>query len=334
MTMKHIAIIGAGAIGGVLGALLQRAGYEVTLIGRPAQVQAIRRNGLRVEGCLGTFTVHPAAAEALESRPELVFLTVKAQDVVAALQANAAFLTGVPLVTCQNGIRGDELAATLLPRDQLISAVVMTGANYLTPGTVTVASPGALVIGRSYGPLDDQVGDVAAVLHAVISTRTTANILGAHWLKLIVNLNNALPALTDTTLQRVFADPYLSRVSVRMMREGLHVNGRAGIRLEPIPGVPAVLIRLVANLPMRLATLILNTSARRLYTDVPVLGSTLQSVRRGRPTEIDYLNGEVVRTGRQLDVPVPLNTAVVELVHQTEQTGKFFTVDELRARLT
>ena len=136
--MTRIAIIGAGAIGSALGALLYRAGHDVTLIGRSAQVGAIRRNGLHVEGALGSFTVQIAAAEALDFRPELAFITVKTQDVLAAVQANRAFLSGVPLVTFQNGVRSDALAAAILPPQQLVSAVVNIHANFLTPGTVTL----------------------------------------------------------------------------------------------------------------------------------------------------------------------------------------------------
>lgn len=331
--MTRIAIIGAGAIGSALGALLGRTGRKVALVGRAAHVDAIRRDGLRVEGALGSFTVPIAASEALDFRPDLAFLTVKTQDALAAVQANAALLAGVPVVTFQNGVRSDALVATVLPPRQIISAVVNIHANYLTPGAVTLIYPGPLLIGRPFGPNDAEVVTVAALLRNAVPTKVCSNIHGAHWLKLIVNLNNAFPALTNTTFHRIFADPVLRQLAVRVMLEGLRVAQRAGIRLESLPDTPAALIRLIDTLPLRLAAWIAAAKARRMETRWPLLGSTLQSLQRKRPTEIDYLNGEVVRLGQELGVATPLNAALVEMVHQVEQTGRFRTTTQMAAAL-
>jgi len=84
--------------------------------------------------------------------------------------------------------------------------------------------------------------------------------------------------------------------------------------------------RLIEWLPLRLAASVVAAKARRMETQWPLLGSTLQSLQRRRPTEIDYLNGEVVRLGRQLGVATPLNAIMVEMVHQVEQTGRFWTL--------
>lgn len=331
--MTSIAIIGAGAIGSALGALLSAAGHDVSLIGRAAQVEAIRREGLQVEGALGAFTVRIAAAEALDFRPGLAFLTVKTQDVLSAAQENLVFLGDVPLVTFQNGVRSDALVATVLPPQQLVSAVVNIHANYLTPGKVTVLYPGPLVIGRPFAPNDAGVVGIAAILRKAVPTRISDNIRGVHWLKLIVNLNNAFPALTNATFHEIYADPYLSQVAVRVMLEGLRVAKRAGIRLESLPDTPAALIRLIEWLPLRLAALVAAAKARRMQSRWPLLGSTLQSLQRKRPTEIDYLNGEVVRMGSELGVPTPLNAALVEMVHQVERTGQFWAVNALGAKI-
>ncbi|WP_219974701.1 ketopantoate reductase family protein [Rubrobacter xylanophilus] len=332
--MPRIAIIGAGAIGSVLGALLSRAGHDVTLIGRPAHVDRIQRDGLHVEGAFGSFVASVSAAATLDFQPDLAFLTVKTQDVLAAVQANQQFLTDALVVTFQNGIRSDELVAKFLPPTQIISAVVTLNASYLTPGTVTVVYPGSVVLGRSFGHPDSHVDAVAAMLHRVIATQVSANIVGARWLKLIVNLNNALPALTNLAFHEVLAEPYLRQLAVRLMREGLHVVNQADIHLESLPDVSTTLIRLLARLPVQLAGGLLAARARRLATRGPLLVSTLQSLRRGRSTEIDYLNGEVVRVGHEHNVPTPLNATIVEMVHQTEQTGRFWTVDAIRARIS
>ncbi len=142
----HIAIVGSGAIGSTFGALLARSGQGVTLVGRPEHVAVIRRDGLRVDGALGDFTVPVAAAEALTFRPDLALLAVKTQDVAAAVQDNLAFLTGVPVLTCQNGVRSDDIVAERLPRETIVSAVVSTNATYVPPGWVTVAYLDMLIV--------------------------------------------------------------------------------------------------------------------------------------------------------------------------------------------
>ena len=331
--MARIAIIGAGAIGCTLGALLSRAGQDVTLIGRPEQVAAIRTGGLQLDGALGRFTVQVPVAEQLDVRPDLALLAVKTQDVLSAVQTNLPLLMDVPLVTLQNGLRSDDLVAGVLPPHQIVSAVVSIIATYLTPGSVTIVSPGSLVIGHPFAATEPLLPMVAGILNQAIPTHISGNIRGAHWLKLLVNVNNALPAITNRTIQEVYADPYLSQLVIRLLREGLAVVTRAGIKLASLPDVSIALIRLLGRLPVRLAARLASAKVRRTVSTLPVLGSTLQSLRRHRSTEIDYLNGEIVRLGREVGVPTPLNAIVVEMVHRVEKQGRFLGVNAIREAL-
>lgn len=328
--MARIAVIGAGAVGSTIGALLKRAGQDVFLIGRPEQVIAMRKRGLHIDGALGRFTVQVPAAEKLDFRPDLALLAVKTQDVVPAVKASLPFLTDVPLVTLQNGLRSDDLVAGVMPPHQIVSAVVSIIATYLTPGAVTIISPGSLVIGHPFAATESFLPMVADILNQAIPTRTSANIRGAHWLKLLVNVNNALPAITNFTVQEVYADPYLSQLVIRLLREGLAVVQRAGIKLESLPDVSVTLIRLLGRLPVRLAAYLASAKVRRTVSTLPVLGSTLQSLRRHRSTEIDYLNGEIVRLGSEVGVPTPLNAVVVKMVHRVEKQGRFLGVNAIR----
>ena len=330
--MQKVAIIGAGAVGCGLGFLLHRAGREVTLIGRADQVAAIRNHGLRVEGYAGEHTVQIPADEKLDFKPDLVLLAVKTQDVAGALRENLAWLKPVPVVTMQNGVRSDDLVGELLPQEQIISAVVLLHANYLAPGAVTLMYEGGLILGRPFGPRDSLLEKTAKLLREATPVRISDNIRGAHWLKLITNLNNALPALIDGTFHQVYGDPFLAALAIRVMREGLLTAQRAGVHLESLPDVSVGLTRLINFLPVRLATKVAAARLERMKSPWPLLGSTLQSLRRGRPTEIEYLNGEVVKLGEKVGVPTPLNTKIVKMVHQVERTGIFFTADEVRRK--
>jgi 2-dehydropantoate 2-reductase len=326
----RIAVLGAGAIGSAAGALLSRAGEDVTLVGRHDHVQAIRDAGLRVDGTLGTFLATVRAEEELDARPDLVLLAVKTQDVEVAVRESRRFLDGLPFVTLQNGVRSDAIVARLLPSEGLLSAVVLVTATYLMSGTVTIVDRGHLVLGRPNGPRDPLVSQVAKVLDSAIPTTVSDNLLGAHWLKLIMNLTNALPALTNLSLREVAADPYLMRLAIDLMREGRRAVDRAGIALESLPGVSTRMVRLVTRFPRSWAARLFASRAGSLGGQWPVLGSTLQSLRRGRATEIDYLNGEVVALGRRVGVPTPFNEKVIELVHEVEAGSRFFSSAEIR----
>jgi len=330
----RIAVIGAGAVGSALGALLHRAGQNVILIARPAHVAAIHQNGLQVDGDMGNFIASIEAAETLNFRPDLTLLTVKAQDVVAAVKANQAFLSDAPVVTFQNGVRSDQLVASILPREQILSAVVLTHVTYLLPGKITVVYRGKLILGRPFGKRDGKLEKVARILNQAVPTQVMHNIQGAHWLKLIVNLNNALPAITNQTMNQVYANASLRNLAVGLMREGLRIIDRANIRLESLPQVSVALTRLVNWMPSGIAGRIAAAKVRQLTTEWPLWGSTLQSIQRGRPTEIDYLNGEIAELGKRFGEATPLNAKIVEWVHQVERTGQFLSAEEIAQAFT
>lgn len=330
----RIAVLGAGAIGSAIGALLSRSGQDVLLVGRPEQVAAIRTGGLRVAGALGSFAVQVQAGPTLEERPDLALVAVKTQDVAETVRAHRAFLEDVPVVTMQNGLRSDAIVASLLPADKLLSSVVLITATHLAPGSVTIVDRGRLVVGRPHGPRDALVERVASVLGSAVPTTVSDNLEGAHWLKLIMNLNNAIMALTNLTVREVTAIPFLRHLAIRLMREGLQVADAQRVVLESLGDVPVRTIRRVTRLPLPLASFLFASRAGSLGGRYPVLGSTLQSLRRGKPTEIDYLNGEIVRRGHELGIGTPANKRVVELVHDVEKTGRFYTAETLRGALS
>ncbi len=316
-----------------MGAALARAGEDVTLIGRAAHLEAIGRDGLRVDGRTGSYVARVNTAEKLGFRPDYAFVTVKTQDVLPALEANRAHLQDAPLVTFQNGVRSDDTAASLLPREQIVSAVVNISATYLQPGAVTVVYPGTLLIGYPFPEGNVPLEPLQALLQHAAPTTVSGNVRGAHWLKLLFNLNNALPAITNTSLHDLYARPKARELSARVIREGLRTVRAAHIRLESLPEVSVNVFRMVGVLPLPLAGLLVAARARRVQGQWPLLGSTLQSLLRGRPTEIDYLNGEIVALGGQMGRPTPLNAGLVELVHEAERTRRFLSVEELCARL-
>ncbi len=329
----QVAVIGAGAIGSVLGALLTRSGHGCVLISRPAHLAAMRAEGLRLSGAVGALTVDVEVAARLTAAPDLALLTTKAPDVAEAIRANLGPLGGVPVLVIQNGLRGIDLLKPLLSPEQILGAVAVMAATYLEPGRVDVPYLGSMVVGRAAGPPDGAVMRVAGVLGDALPTFVTGNLRGVQWTKLLINLNNALAALTGLDDHDMLQAPALARLGRSLVREGLRVADAAGVRLESLPGVPADVVRLLSRLPSSVSARLARRRSRRLAITGPVVLSSLQSVRRHRPTEVDYLNGEVVRTGRQFGVAAPLNERVVSLVHDVERTRRRYAPDELAALL-
>lgn len=318
--------MGAGAVGSLIGGLLARAGEQVTLIARQAHVEAIRRNGLQLEGVLGELTIPVRAMEVLDFQPDLVLLAVKTQDVESVCRQFRASLRSAVIITLQNGVRSDGLVASLLPRENIISGVVMLNAQFLMPGQVTYARPGSLVIGEAFCANGHRVREVQELLSRAIRTELSDNIQGVHWTKLLVNnLANGLEAMAGLAVRECMRSAGLRRVGTLTLREGHRVIEKAGYRLAPLSGVPAPALQLIIRSPLPVAAWILSRSMGSLKT----LSSTLQSLRRGRPTEIDYLNGEIVRLGQQLGMPTPYNSRVVQIVKEVERSGQFHEPDVL-----
>ncbi len=332
---NKIAVIGAGAIGSLVGGLLSGAGEDVILIGRKAHVDVINKEGLVIDGTSGEMRVNVKAKERLDFTPDMVFLTVKTQDIEAAAYAIKPNVSGIPVITMQNGVRSDDIVASVLGKENMVSCVVLLASTFLEPGRVTYSSKGRLVIGAPYGFDGEQLENVAAVLNKIIPTLIVKDIHCAHWTKLIVNLNNAIPAITGLSIQEVGARPELRKLSFFLLKEGLDVTKLSDIRLCNLPGVPIGTLRKIFNMPIPIATLVLGFLMKSTGAvpgsmgTLPVFGSTLQSIKRGKNTEIDYLNGEIVALGKRLGKPTPYNAAVVNMVHQVEATGKFFTMKEL-----
>lgn len=321
----QIGIIGAGAVGLVLAASLHRAGHTVELVARGATLDAIRRDGVRMSGAWGDHVAAVSASDSIAHRPELALLTTKAHDAETALRTSADRLGGVPLLVVQNGLDGLSIARRVLQDPPLVVGLAMFASSLVAPGVARVTTPGATWLGS------DDVAALAFVTGAIgtaFPIDVKRDLLHAQWSKLVFNQVNALPAITGLSVQQVAAHRGLARLLAAGMTESVRVARSHGARLVPMAGIPAWVLGALPLLPASLAALVPRTIARGMG-DVPNPGSTLQSIRRGVSTEIDHLNGAVVRESR--GVPTPVNALLVELVHEVERTGTFLTpADVLR----
>jgi len=314
----RIVILGAGAIGGVVGGLLARARRDVLLLARGAHLEAIRTHGLRVEMPGEAFVEHPPVAERVDAwRPDdVVVLAVKTQDAAAALRQLAA-PPEIPIACFTNGVEAERIA--LRHARRVYGACVMMPATYLVPGLVQVWAapiPGLIDLGGYPDGRDDRADELAGELMvAGFSVVVRPSIMRWKRGKLLSNLANGAEALcgpaarSSTIAERARAEARacFAAANLACSSETEDAARRADFASQPIAGM------------------------RRQG------GSTWQSLARGATTlETDYLNGEIVLLGRLHGVPTPVNEALQRLAAEAAARGHrpgSMSLDELAARI-
>lgn len=325
----RIAVIGAGAVGGVLAALFARAGHELLVTARGEHGTAIARDGIALTGGWGSSTARVRVVEAVEPPIDLLVLTTKAHDSAAALEA-ALDCDGTPVLVVQNGLGGAEAVHATLPRSPVAIGLALFAASLVAPGVVEVTGPAPLALGGDEAAVAVALPLLRASLPAEVTS--TSNVLGAQWTKLLVNQVNALPAITGLSVQQVVADDGMRRILARGMRETALVGHALGVEFATVGAVGPREVEQVRSGDSSQAELLPRSLAARMG-DVPNPASTLQSIRRGRTTEVDALNGAVVAAATVLRIPVPVNAAMVALVHEVERTGRFLSPAEVLLRV-
>jgi 2-dehydropantoate 2-reductase len=288
--------MGAGAVGCYYGGMLARAGHKVTLVGRPPHVEAVRRSGLRLQ--TGAFDEHvplqaSTAPDAVRGA-QLVLFCVKSPDTEAAGRALAPHLGhDAAVVTLQNGVDNAERLAATLGRE-VIPAVVYVAVEMAGAGHVRHHGRGELLIGDGAG----SEAIVTAFGAAGLPVQVSDNVRGALWAKLIVNCAyNALSAVTQLPYGRLVQDQDVPTVMRDVVDECLAVAQASGVQ---IPGE-------------------IHQAVQQLAHTMPAQFSpTAQDLARGKKTEIDHLNGVVVRKGEALGVPTPVNRTLLALVKLLE----------------
>lgn len=328
----RIGVIGAGAIGGTVAALLDRVGHLVEVTARGDHLAAIRADGLRLDGGWGAHTAHVAAAPRLQTRPELAFVCTKAQDAEAAIRDNADLLDGITVVVVQNGLAGLRRAAELLPGSDCAGALALYAASYLAPGRVSVTTTANTYLGAGDGEPPRFAVDAARVLDAAMPAFAVDNFTGCQWTKLMVNQVNAMPAITGLSAQQTLGDRTLRPLITASLQEAVRVGIARGVRFGRIQGLDDRVLRFVASSPRWLAQVVPLAMKRRMGS-TPNPGSTLQSIRRGQPSEIDYLNGAVVAEALAQGRQAPVNAALTALVHEVEATGAFIAPADVARRV-
>ncbi|MDE2121874.1 MAG: 2-dehydropantoate 2-reductase [Betaproteobacteria bacterium] len=305
---RPIVIVGAGSVGSFFGAMLARAGHPVTLVGRAAHVEAIRRDGLKLQMQGGMHTVHLGATTELSAvrDAEWVLCCVKSRDTEALARDMAPLLAPDAMVlSLQNGVENPSVLARHVGRP-VIAAAVYVATALPEPGVVRHFGRGELVVGpadadaaRAPGLADRLQQLVRLFADAQVPVTVSDDVLDELWGKLLVNCAyNAISAVTQQPYGRMAELAPVRELQDTVLREVLAVARACGRRLDEA-GARASIEHIARSMPGQLS-------------------STAQDLAAGKPTEIDDLNGLIVRRGAELGLATPANQSLYALVKLAE----------------
>ncbi len=289
-----ILVIGAGAVGGYYGGRLAQAGHDLYFVARGEQLQAITQNGLQVSSIQGDFTIQPKAQKSFEPIPDLglILVCVKRKDTVGILDTlKAQTGAGTIAITLQNGVDTEKALMDAVPPERIVGGIAFLGAELTAPGRIRHTASGKITIGELDGSQSPRLAELQKLFEgAQIPCSISADIVKAKWEKLLWNVGfNGICAIAGLSTHKVVQHPGKREIVRRLMEEHIQVAQGLGIKINP-----ALVDKYLDN----------------AANGGDVVPSTLQDVRKGKATEIDYMNGKVVEEGRKLGIPVPYNETI------------------------
>ncbi len=309
-TFKHIAVVGAGAVGSFYGAMLARAGHRVTLIGRPAHAQAIKRDGLKLDLAksprIETVQIEASSEFSSLQTADLVLFCVKSSDSASvALQIDPYLAPHALIMSLQNGVENAALIAQQIPH-AVIPCVVYVASEITAPGCVKHHGRGDLVIGtmqpsRLIDPQKTLQEIVELFGSAQVPVQISQNVMAELWSKLMINCAfNAISGLAQIQYGKLAALASVRSTQTALVKEVIAVAHADGIHLSE-----AIALQAVEQISVTMGS---------------QKSSTAQDMARSKPSEIDHLNGFIVRRGQALGVATPVNQALFALVKLVEST--------------
>ena len=323
-----IAILGTGAIGGLIGGYLSKAGKHITVIDQwEDNINKIRSDGLTITSQEEKFTtrvdsIHLNEISSHQQLFDVIILSVKSYDTESSVKLIEPLLTpNTFIISAQNSINEDSIA-NIIGWARVIGCIVSVGAAMYEPGHVvrtTKSDLHSLTLGEPSGEITPRLARITEELSAVGPTKTTTNLLGERWTKLSINcIGNAMSAFTGLTSSEMRENPQARKVALQIGLEILKVTDRLGLNLGPIWGVPSNIFRKAATESSyrSKAEQLMIGNGKTIGTGRPSLS---QDMIKGRKMEVDFLNGYVVSKAKELGIATPVNKAVVKITKHIEK---------------
>lgn len=298
-----IAIVGPGAMGCLFAAHLSKKEDVIIIDKNEQRAKTINQNGIKIEGVSGNWQakVRATTDPSEIGNAELIIICVKSYDTNEAVKTIKGLVNQDTLVlTLQNGVGNIEIMSELVGYDKVVGGVTNQGATLLGDGHIRHAGKGETIIGRIDGKIPVQLRDIREIFNkANLDTRISRDIKGLLWSKLIINVGiNALTAITRLKNGKLIEFETTREILRAAVTEAVKVAKRKKIKLiydDPLAKVEAVCEATAAN-----------------------ISSMLQDILRKKKTEIDFINNVIVREGKSLGIPVPINSTLVDLVKTIE----------------
>ena len=293
-----IVILGAGALGSFIGGMLCKKN-EVIFIGREKHMDAVKKNGLKIKG-ITECIVYPKVGREYAKGADLIIVTVKAYDTKEAIKENIS-LVGVKtiILSLQNGLGNEELLEEIAG-DKVIGGVTSHGITFLKPGEIYHNGVGETIIGEMNGEITDRIKKVAKIFNeSGIETKISGEIKKEIWYKAIINSAiNPLTAIVKCRNGYLLENKYLRKMMEDVCMEGIAVARGEGIDIgEEVIKKAEEVARLT----------------KKNYS------SMLQSIMQDKKTEIEEINGEIIKRGRKNKIPTPLNYALYSIIKAMEK---------------
>lgn len=330
----HIVVAGAGSIGCFVGGMLAAGGQHVTLLVRPRIAAEIRSHGLSLTDLdgmgmnLSADTLGLAEDASCLKDADIVLVTVKTRDTASiAKLIDINVPAGAKIISLQNGVSNGDTLRAALPDHDVRSGMVPFNVVPMGQGCYHRAVDGDIVIENGG---DDLAEQLAVSGLAIVET---ADIIGVQWGKFLVNLNNALNALSSLPLQEQLKDREWRKLMADQWAEALKVLRKDGIRPVASTPLPVGLVPIILRLPTPIFTRI---AAKMLRIDPQARTSMAYDLMEGRPTEIDALQGEIMRRAAALGRDVPVTSMISDVICTAELAGEglpHLTAKSLRGEL-
>ncbi|MBE5782533.1 MAG: 2-dehydropantoate 2-reductase [Clostridiales bacterium] len=321
--MKRYAIYGAGSLGTVLGAFITKNGEKIDLINRnKAHVAALNEKGAHITGTVDmTVPVHAITPDQMEGKYDVILLLTKQleNDQVVTMLKDYLLEDGV-IVTLQNGLPEPGIAK-IIGENRTMGCTVEWGAALIAPGECALTSQVdslSFHMGKMPGISKAQYDTVKALLEKMCPVHEEENLLGARWSKLLINATfSGLGTVMGGTFGSVSGSKAGQRVAIRCMKECIDVGHAMKVTFAPVQGKDITKLFYYKGALKRAIGCRLIPIAMKKHRAIEP--SMLQDLKKGKPCEVDAINGAVCRAGKELGVPTPINDRIVRFIHQIQE---------------
>jgi len=310
--------------------LLKKDGLDVEIVCKyDDYASLISESGIHVSGVCGELKItipSYASVSHVKEKKDIILLATKTTDILEILPAIESLLNKDGfLISLENGICEDELGS-MIGRNRIIGCVTGWGATMIQKGKMIMTSKGDFILGYLDRKPDDFLLEVSEILSCVVPVTTSDNIIGHKYSKLIINsCITSLGAICGLYLGRMLLIRKVRRIFIEIIREAVEVGNRMNIKIEVFGGRLDFKKFLKGNsvfsdFQRHIFLLVIGFKYRKLKS------SSLQSLERGKPSEVDFLNGYIVRNASLIGISVPVNTVIVNMIHQIEETKRKISV--------